>query len=500
MSLVANNSIGWACLQMSGGWKRVGWICALIAVAAPLLIFGSLQLNDDKRASTLAGWYVMLGIVQACLLGIGVPARVHAAIKRDRTAKLYESHRLMPVPAGHAVAGYIVGANILLLSCIATLFLIGLFISVPAQQDWRGWIAIHLAAAGISATVCCFVAFSTAWLPKFNPALLGVILGPTLGAVSATFLPPLRVLLSPYVNGFTDLQHGSVTPELLIAIAAQILLSTIFFVGACRRYRRDDVPALGFGWGFALLCLWIVMTLIGVLTADDGSRTRIFRVPEADSISYVVALSLSLLLAIGPIASSASATLRWKERKSADPHFVDPRPTRLPLAAVLVCLALLALLLAAPREAGSLTTERDRVESGRTHLVLTATAITIFVGTIAGLARAAARLRFPAIGLIIGWLLLTWVLPPTLDGVVTLIRGNFESYPHAMSAASTPFCIGLIWANQVRHAQIGLIAQAAAIVLLVVMWQVLKRSNSRRLALQGQRGFDGDGRDTSAVG
>jgi hypothetical protein len=478
MSLVLNNSIGWSCLQMSGGWKRIGWICALIAVAAPLLIFGSLQLNSQNSASTLSGWYVMLGILQGGLLGIGVPSRVHAAIKRDRVGKLFESHRLMPVPAGHAVAGYIVGSNLLLLACIGTLFLVGLIVSVPAQQDWRGWIAIHGAAAGLSATVCCFVAFSTAWLPKFNPALLGVILGPTLGAVSATFLPPLRVLLAPYVTGFADLQRGTVTPDLVISIAAQVLLSAIFFVGACRRYRRDDVPALGFLWGFALLVLWIAMTLIGILATEPLWRGR--RGNESESVSYIVAVSLSLLLAIGPIASSASAMLRWRERRATDPHFIEQRPTGLRVATLLVCVAVMSLLLAAPKQVGSLTSSVYGVNTSPIHLWFSGAAIVLFILTIASLAQAAARMRFPALYLIIAWLILTWILPPMLDGVITLIRGNFETYPHALSAVSTPFAFGLIWADQIRQAQIGLGVQAVTVLSLAIAWIIIKRSNSRR--------------------
>ena len=480
MSLVLNNSVGWACLQISGGWTRIAWICGVIAVAVPLLMFGSLQLEEGRSATTLAGWYTILGIVQGGLLGIGVPSRVHAAIKRDRVSKLIESHRLMPTPSGHAIAGYIVGSNILLLSCIATLFVIGLFIAVPANQDWRGWIALHAAAAGISATICCLVAFSTQWLPKFNPALFALIFGPTLGAVSATFLPPLRVLLGPYVGpGFVDLQRGEINGGHVVSVAAQILLSAIFFIGACRRYRRDDVPALGFGWGFALLSLWIALTLIGVLAADPLAVGP-FRGDEPAGIAYVVAVSLSMLLAIGPIASSAGATLRWTERKAADPHFIERRPTRLTLATLLVALVLLSLLLAAPREVGSLVDSRSRADLEKIHLVLTGVSIVLFVVTIAGLARAAARLRVPAAWLLIGWLLLVWVVPPLLDGLLTLVRGDYETYPHAFSAVSTPFCLGLLWSNQVGAAQLGLIAQAALLVGMVILWWTLKQSNMRR--------------------
>jgi hypothetical protein len=481
MSLVLNNSIGWACLQISGGWKRISWICAIIAVCVPLLIFGSLQLDDGTRtASTLQGWYWMLGIVQGGLLGIGVPSRVHAAIKRDRVGKLIESHRLMPTPAGHAIIGYIVGSNLLLLSCVATLFLVGLVIAVPANQDWRGWIALHAAGGGISATICCLVAFSTQWLPKFNPALFAVIFGPAMGAISATFLPPLRVLLGPYVgSGFYDLQRGEVNGGHVVSVAAQVLLSAIFFVGACRRYRRDDVPALGFGWGFALLSLWIALTLIGVL-AVDRQRTVIFRGDDPEGVAYVVAVALSMLLAIGPIASSAGATLYWNERRVNDPHFIEPRPTPLPIAAVLVALAVLTLLLAAPRFAGSLVYNRQEHLTRPIHLVLTGGVIVLFIATIAALARAAARLRVPAAWLVVGWLVLMWIVPPVLDGAFTLVKGDYDSYPHAFSGVSAPFCLGLIWAHRIEAAEIGLTVQACALVGVVILWTILKRSNARR--------------------
>lgn len=485
MSLVLNNSVGWACLQISGGWKRIAWVCALIAVAVPLLIFGSLQLNDTNTSGTLTGWYTMLGVIQGGLLGIGVPSRVHAAIKRDRIGKLIESHRLMPTPAGHAIAGYIVGANLLLLSCIATVFAIGLVISVPAAQDWRGWIALHAAGLGASVTVCCLVAFSTQWLPKFNPALFAIIFGPSVGAMSATFLPPLRVLLAPYVGvGFFELTRGEVSGNLIVSVAAQILFSAIFFIGACRRYRRDDVPALGFWWGFALLSLWIALTLIGVLATDLRTRGPFGDTfAEQEAIAYIVAVTLSMLLAIGPITSSVAATLRWSERRARDPHFNERRPLPPVLASTLVGLVVLSLLLAAPPMVGSLATARDRTDMKPIHLILTGVSIALTMLTVAALARAAARLRIPPVWLLVSWLGIVWVVPPVLDGLVTLMQGNYKTYPHTVSAVSTPFCLGLIWGNDTPAATIGLVVQAVILVLLWASWALLKRSNAKRQKL-----------------
>src|SRR5690349_15562395 len=138
MSLL-NNSIGWANFQISGGPMRAAWVATAVALFVPLLIFGTTQIEPEQSKKALEFWYVLLGILNGGILTLGLPGRVHGAMRRDRTTKLIESHRLMPTPAAHAVAGYLIGPNLLLLACAAVIFAIGLFVGQMAGQDLRGW-------------------------------------------------------------------------------------------------------------------------------------------------------------------------------------------------------------------------------------------------------------------------------------------------------------------------------------------------------------------------
>ncbi len=478
MSVLTNNSIGWANVQITGGWSRIAWVCGAIAIGLPLLLFGSMRISEQPDA-TLAWWYHALSIVQGILFGIVIPTRVHGAIKRDRMNKLIESHRLMPESSAAAVAGYIFGPNLLLLAAMACVFVIGLFIASAANQDWRGWIALHAAGGGISFMMCCLVAFTTQWLPRFNPALFGFAFGPmAIGA--GTIVPALRVMFSPYSSGFAALQMGEIKAIHIIAFASQFTLAVILFVGACRRYRRDDVPPLGFAWGFALLTLWVVLSCVGSL----GERVWIIGPLNSDQvigISYIIGVSTSMLLAVGPISSAAGAVARWRERRKIDAYFIDNHPLPLPLASLMVFVLLLSLLAAAPLTVGALSgwsthgTPRQLI-----HFLLTALVIAVFVLSVALLAFAAGRMKIPTAYLFIPWLIVFWTLLPIIDASTAAMQGEIDAFPRLLSSASAPFCLGLIWKDEMSSALVGVVAQAAVIPLQIIFWNTIKRFNDRK--------------------
>ena len=45
------------------------------------------------------------------------------------------------------------------------------------------------AVVGLSATLCCVVAFSSQWVPRLNPALMLILFGPVFGYAMTALVP-----------------------------------------------------------------------------------------------------------------------------------------------------------------------------------------------------------------------------------------------------------------------------------------------------------------------
>src|SRR5262245_49960590 len=105
-----NNAIAYAHFRLRGGFFGTAVFTVLAMFALGILIFITSRLaNDGGR--TLFGWATAcLGLGGASLVLFG-PLRIAAIIRQDIQSKMIESHRLMPLPPAHAVAGYIVGGS-----------------------------------------------------------------------------------------------------------------------------------------------------------------------------------------------------------------------------------------------------------------------------------------------------------------------------------------------------------------------------------------------------
>ena len=96
------------------------------------------------------------------------------------------------------------------------------------------------------------------------------------------------------------------------------------------------------------------------------------------------------------------------------------------------------------------------------------------------MAWAAGRVRVPVPAVLAFWFVVTWVLPPIVDGARVLLVGAEETtFPGAVGAASPPFGVGAIFSGDLRSGLAGLIAQAAMVPLLVGAWLVFRRANAR---------------------
>src|SRR4051794_7106594 len=103
-----NNAIAYAHFRLRGGFKASAILTVLAMLALGILIIITVRLaNDGGR--TLFGWATgCLAISAAALLLFG-SIRISNSIRQDIQSRMIESHRLMPLPPAHAVAGYISG-------------------------------------------------------------------------------------------------------------------------------------------------------------------------------------------------------------------------------------------------------------------------------------------------------------------------------------------------------------------------------------------------------
>src|SRR5687767_1325045 len=106
----ANNALAWAHFRLRGGWAR----SVLITISAVLVLAGLVmtmhRLNPDDADKILFGWTTGLLAIQGLCMILAIPGRIGQIVRADVQSKMIESHRLMPMPPAHAVAGYIAGA------------------------------------------------------------------------------------------------------------------------------------------------------------------------------------------------------------------------------------------------------------------------------------------------------------------------------------------------------------------------------------------------------
>jgi hypothetical protein len=322
--LSTDNAIAWAQFQLRGGWKSI----SLNAGGYFLLICGAIVLTcrlsgDRNLNNTLAGWTMGLLGLQALFIVIIGGMRVTTAIKQDITTGIMESHRMMPVPALHAIAGYLLGTMTAALGFFVANVAIGLATTLMAGNPAGRWIGANLVLLLFTIFLWVLFAFAAFTAPKGVGALFSIL--PTIGWISqgAMFnvLPGLGVMAGPLLGG-TIFSMRSNTTELsgpvITSAAVQFLMGSIFFAGAMRKYRRPEGLALGVVLSHLLLLMWVACNMLAILRPADfhiGMRWK-----QNENAAYIGAMISSMLLALVPLANGARIYVQWLKRRVDDPQ------------------------------------------------------------------------------------------------------------------------------------------------------------------------------------
>ncbi|HEX8523155.1 MAG TPA: hypothetical protein VF669_12935 [Tepidisphaeraceae bacterium] len=469
------NAIGYSQFMLRGGWRKtlplLGGYAAIVITAILL----SVQFNPKYRRETLFGWTSGLLALQSAMLVLYGCSRTTASVRQDVTGKMIESHRLMPMPPAHAVAGYIMGSVSQGVMMALVTFCIGSVTAAGASVSFERWAmsnAVLLSFGMFLWCISCFIGF----LPKgWAVVMWGMVAMPVVGEGGALqVLPGLSVMLSPVSGPSIFSMRGSYSLPwtYMIALAVQIYFGGICFIGAMRKYERPEAEALGVKLGLALLLGWVAISWVGIRQWEEF-RPAWLRGHGTENAQVLASMIAAMLLAIAPISAAASALVWWRRHQVLN----DPAPNPRPVPWLVVVASASALVLALTY--APLSPPTWHIEAvWRSTVVVVAFALSIFFlcrWMYRGMVRANFAIAF--------WLFLTWLLPLLVDLFRYAFSTDEDAPAISMISGFGPLgAMVLIWSRDFRLSNVGLIAQVVlAMVPLALDWMTTPRSKGMQV-------------------
>ena len=466
------NPIAWAQFHLRGGWKSF-WSTTIgytVIVGAGLLL--AVRLTDATPGALGAVKTAFTGL-QAGLMVIFVSSRVSTAVRQDQTSRMIESHRLMPVSPSQAVLGYLAGPSAQPMAiCIANV-LLGCAVSRVVGTPVSLWLtvnAILFLFAAFAAVLSAFGVFAgkpsgaaVGWIGMF----VGLMNFVTIGAI----LPAVNVLATPLLGNTVfnlGVSGGDAVAVYAPSTVLQAWIAAVCFAGACRRYRRDDRPALGWDLGLALLGAWVVTSIVGIKFWDDFGPAMMKGRPVHPAAQFMGSTVSSMLLALVPLAGSAWLSADWDHRRAMR----DPTLGRRPPAPPLVAMAAAAITL--------LLTTASAVPVQR-YAEFTFLLVASFYLATSYVFRILARVTTKTLYPLLVWLLVAWLLPMGVDYLRWWLRG-LPSEP-TLGTASAFGALGAlieVCTDDARRAVPGIIFQAGLAALVAVVYYATRHRFPRR--------------------
>jgi hypothetical protein len=392
----------------------------------------------------------------------------------------------MPMPPGHAVAGYIMGAATQPLVFAAGMFFLGALVAGAAGVQLPRW-------AFASAVLLIFAMF--VWVVSVYSSLGGRTGGGIMAAMIMipwftqgfvlSLLPGTTVLLSPVIGqsvfDFRGSGGVSIPPTYAVAFAAQFGFATLCFIGASRQYRNpvessfDTLLSMGFLLG------WVAISL-AALRAWDDFRPRGWNPGKVETTVQVVASMIAaLLLAIGAVAANARERTKWRRHVALqDPY---PRRRPLPIAAV-IAVALVAILAIpfAPPRASFAQPRMDILLRSAAIVTIALIGLYFFFAWMYSIMKNAA---FPAAM----WIALTWLLPIAIDIADYTVNGSGDA-SNAIGRFSGGSPIGALmklWTQRDLDINIGIGVQILFAIISMCLWLI--RFRTRPAAAEMAAGY-----------
>ncbi|GMU22183.1 MAG: hypothetical protein AMXMBFR13_22710 [Phycisphaerae bacterium] len=342
-----SNAIAWGQLQLRGGWKNVLSTTAAYFAILGALILGSLRLDPGSIGAILDGWTMGLMGLQVGVVLYGLWS-VGTAIRKDVTGHMIESHRLMPVSGTEAVAGYILGSGSQAIALGLVNLLLGMVTAGGASRFMPfSFLKANLILGVFAASAAIVLAFLPLVMPRAVTVLFGLLWIAGIGhEVLPGLVPGPTLLIGPAVGEtlIGTVWSGRITLGQQVSMACQLLAALLCYVGAVRKYRRDDVLAFGPLLGLVVVAAHTAISATGIVFWEV-TRPRLWRMeriePEAQ---LTIALLAGLLLALLPVSAAAWEYTLWRRREDLK----DPTPHRrpIPILPVVAAAAMLVVVMA----------------------------------------------------------------------------------------------------------------------------------------------------------
>ncbi len=463
------NAIGWAQFALRGGWRKTIPLLIGYAAVIGIAIMLSVQFNPKYKGDVCLGWTTALLAIQSALLVIYGCSRLTAGIRQDTTSRLMESHRLMPTPPAHAVAGYIMGGTTQGIMLALVTFIIGAFTAAGASISFERWAMANVVVFTFAVFLWCIAVFA-GFLPKGAGGIIWFIVAiPIFGQGGAMgILPGLTVLLSPMIGPsvFQFRANFAVPWTYAAALTAQAFFGGICFIGAMRKYQRVDAPGLGVILGLALLLGWAGVSWVGIRQWEEF-RPGWLRMHMDMNVQITASIIIAMLIAIAPVSAAAMETIRWRRHVALH----DPAPLRRPLPWGIVIL-FATMLVIAISSAPQVRPHRQNEAVLRTAMVVVASLSAIYF-LCRWCYRAISTARF-ALGL---WIFFTWIVPMMIDGLRYAFSADREVEPLSWISGCGPIgAMVSIWNDDMRQSNAGIVVQVCiAAVPLALDWMTRPR-------------------------
>jgi hypothetical protein len=480
MALIGpNNALAWAHFRLRGGWTRsLGWSVSLLLVLASVIAMSGYY-NQRDLARTMAGWATALLALQGAVLLLYIPGRIASVIRQDINTKIIESHRLMPMPASHAIIGYITGTAMQPLIFSAGLFLLGAMTVAGAGLDVAQWCFSNV----ILLVFCAFVWVLATWVSLGARIGAGIVAFffavPYLGAGGLlAMLPGLTAILSPIIgNSIFDLRNTSteLPATYAISFAAQALLGSIFFLAACRKYRASHRPGFDTTLGLFLLAAWLGISILAVRGWEAFRPRGWMPVDVKIGVQLIATLCASMIVALAPIAANAWHRVQWRRHQ----RLRDPAPMRKPiyLPAVMLAATLIILSISAVLPAANRFPAATSIRSGMIILITLLGFYFLFDWAYSAFGKAGV--------IAFVWLVVTWGIPVA----ISLIRYAFSVDPNAepitlLAACSPVGALIALWTRLPLRIDFGIVVIAAINAVPAALW-FSAHLRRQRIAVRG---------------
>ncbi len=332
------NPLAWAHFQLRGGiWRHAVLLLIEFAALGALLVLSIA--SASSHGHPLKSWTTGLIYMQEAILFVYGPFAISGAIRGDRSSGMIESHRLMPLSPFRAIAGYFAGAGSQALMLAGGAALVGLFTAIGGGVPISQWI---VAQAALLALAFLFWSVAAALLSGKHGGIAITVVAFVLFFGQNAIMelaPPLAMLLAPSFMWFSWGQISASHAMLPLAMALQVFLGALCFIGAMRRYARDDRTLFGVWPAVGLLAGWVALSILGLYYQNDPG----FSFWHSDTTNPVKGIACAVgLLIFGVLPVANAARLAERSRQAEGPSANERRLPSLALASGVILAAILA--------------------------------------------------------------------------------------------------------------------------------------------------------------